>query len=277
MDDVAVLHHAARQFCIDRSKDWREAYASLTGEGRGRTMLLDGSLGYSVEALNLFPRIHVADAILAEVEQFTPADFASLSNARQLLAAAADTAESELTRFADDVARVAAADERQRFAAYIGGVDPSTISLQPLPFRRSLGTVEHQRWHTALQSRWGRWYGGCATCRPPGAETATVHVSAMDVSDSYALLASGLVQAGNERIIELREYGHGYEVATDVVGFKYTGAEGFWTSADLSWLVYASHEASITFGGRWLIERMRAILPEFERYIYKGYELSRYG
>jgi len=63
---------------------------------------------------------------------------------------------------------------------------------------------------------------------------------------------------------------------TQAAGFTYDGAEGFWTSEDMNWLVYASHESSITFGGDWLIDGMRGFLPEFERYIYKGWDLAAY-
>jgi len=63
---------------------------------------------------------------------------------------------------------------------------------------------------------------------------------------------------------------------TASVAFYYTGAEGFWTTGDSSWMVYVSHENSITFGGRWLIEHMQKSVPLFEKYIYKGFDPSLY-
>ena len=55
---------------------------------------------------------------------------------------------------------------------------------------------------------------------------------------------------------ELREYGAEYEC--DVALFEpiYNGAEGYWSSPSLDWIVYASHESSITIGG-WLAEDVK--------------------
>jgi hypothetical protein len=99
----------------------------------------------------------------------------------------------------------------------------------------------------------------------------------MDAPNAYVNLRNAILNHGVNRIFELREWGSGYELDLEFAGFTYTGAEGFWTSGDLSWMVDASHETSITFGGTWLIERMRSALPSFDRHIYKGWDLSAYG
>ncbi len=78
-------------------------------------------------------------------------------------------------------------------------------------------------------------------------------------------------------IFKLREHGDGYEIPVERAGLTYNGAKGFWTSHDLDWPVYASHESSITFGSHWLVEKMRAALPEFDRYIYKGWDRAAYA
>jgi hypothetical protein len=44
----------------------------------------------------------------------------------------------------------------------------------------------------------------------------------------------------------------------------------------MAWMVYASHESSITFGGHWLIECMRAALPAWNNYLYRGWDLAAY-
>jgi hypothetical protein len=44
----------------------------------------------------------------------------------------------------------------------------------------------------------------------------------------------------------------------------------------MGWMVYASHESSITFGGAPLVARMRSALPGFSRYVYRGWDLSAY-
>ena len=96
-------------------------------------------------------------------------------------------------------------------------------------------------------------------------------------SESYAKLSRILGDRGIARLFELREWGNGYELDLELASFTYTGAEGFWKSSDPSWMIYASHESSITFGGDWLIESVLLILPEFERYLYKGWDPKLYA
>ena len=85
-----------------------------------------------------------------------------------------------------------------------------------------------------------------------------------------------LEKQGISKLLELREFDDGFELEPAFAKFTYTGAEGFWTTAEMDWLIYASHESSITFGGDWLIEAMQSFLPEFHRYIYKGWDLALY-
>jgi len=99
----------------------------------------------------------------------------------------------------------------------------------------------------------------------------------MDHRESYDCLRRALRAHGIERIFELRESGDGIEISVESADFTYDGDEGFWSSGDFAWLVYASHESSITFGGLWLIEAMKAALPQFDRYIYKGWDEKMYA
>ncbi len=48
----------------------------------------------------------------------------------------------------------------------------------------------------------------------------------------------------------------------------YTGLEGFWFTSQLDWLIYASHESSITVGGEWLLLAVQAAWPNWERRVW---------
>ncbi len=48
----------------------------------------------------------------------------------------------------------------------------------------------------------------------------------------------------------------------------YNLAEGIWTSRSLDWIVYASHENSITVGG-WMLAEVKRAWPEWECHIWK--------
>lgn len=95
-----------------------------------------------------------------------------------------------------------------------------------------------------------------------------------DIPDLACCSAFG--QTPEEALDELREGGGGYKIDPAIASFPYDGTESFWTAGDMDWMVYASHESPVTFGGDWLVERMSAAVPEFGRYRYKGYDLALY-
>ena len=47
----------------------------------------------------------------------------------------------------------------------------------------------------------------------------------------------------------------------------YNGAEGYWCSQDMDWIVYASHESSITIGG-WLLDEVERVWPNWKERIW---------
>lgn len=98
----------------------------------------------------------------------------------------------------------------------------------------------------------------------------------MATADDYNHVRAALASHGITRLFELREHGCGYEVDLGWANFAYNGAEGFWGEQNFGWMVQASHENSITFGGAWLVQAMRESLPKFEKFIYKGWDISKY-
>jgi len=72
---------------------------------------------------------------------------------------------------------------------------------------------------------------------------------------------------GIERVWELREYDEEYELATEWFEPVYNGAEGYWTSESLDWIVYASHESSVSVGG-WMLDEVKNLWPEWRNHIW---------
>jgi len=64
---------------------------------------------------------------------------------------------------------------------------------------------------------------------------------------------------------QLCEYGPEHELDVALFEPGYFGPEGVWTSKSQDWIVYASHESSITVGG-WLLEVVREAWPESSRH-----------
>src|SRR3712207_3498722 len=124
MEEIEALHTAARRYAGARAAEWERRYSVLQARedrvwraaaARART-----AYGYSDEALAIFPRYNVLHAIQAAVEAFTPADFASLDDAREQLARVAISAENLLTRPPQgEIERGVMDEERALFVTYL--------------------------------------------------------------------------------------------------------------------------------------------------------------
>lgn len=62
---------------------------------------------------------------------------------------------------------------------------------------------------------------------------------------------------------------HGWEMDCDMFDPEYTGDEGYWTSEGYDWLVYASHERSMTVAGEWLIAEIKQIWVDWKQHLYQ--------
>ena len=71
-------------------------------------------------------------------------------------------------------------------------------------------------------------------------------------------------------LIETREGGECTWIPTTDVEFNYSGLEGYWTTREFDWVIYASHESSITFAGQWLLEELKANWPNWRDCIYRS-------
>jgi hypothetical protein len=280
MSVVEALHASARRYCTDRAAMWSTRYADLQAheakERRRRGIPEPTTYTYSSEALATFPRYNVLDAIQAAVEAFTPADFASLAEARELLAAAGESAESVMTRPPQgEIERQAMDEERTLFLEYVRGLSEDELAhIDPLPFRRTLTAEESRRLWSELEARWGvegYWYplDRPDSAQPPQDAVALGADPFFDV-EVQARLRDVLAGLGVSRMWELRELDTDADGEIDLELFEpvYTGAEGFWTDGSLDWLIYASHERSVTVAGARLLPAFQQAVPQWREWIY---------
>ena len=123
-----------------------------------------------------------------------------------------------------------------------------------------------------LEARWqadGRYWFPLRADLPPF-EILAFHKDYFD-SVRERKLREVLKLHGVSTIYELRE-GRRRELEIEVDSFEpyYSGTEGYWVDRNLDWLIYASHEASITLAGSWLTRAFRATDPGCERLQYEG-------
>jgi hypothetical protein len=93
------------------------------------------------------------------------------------------------------------------------------------------------------------------------------------IDDRRAQINEMLAEGGVKRLFELTEGGHPRDVSEidlELAGFGYI--ECYWLDRDAEWMVYVSHEDSITLGGAWLIEKVKQRWPDWRELIYRGYD-----
>jgi hypothetical protein len=281
MTSVEALHAAARRYCADRAALWSRRYADLReGEARERRRSDEPeptTYTYSREALATFPRYNVLYAIQAAVEAFTPDDFATLGEARELLAAAGESAESVFTRPPNgEIERQAMDEERTLFSDYMRGVSEDELThVESLPFRRALSREESERLWNDLKTQWGvegYWYplDRPLTAEPP-ANAVAFGADPFFGADVQSRLRIVLADLGVSRLWELRELqtDGNFELDLELFAPVYTGLEGYWTDDSLGWLVYASHEDSVTVAGAQLLPAFQQAFPKWQAWRYK--------
>lgn len=150
-------------------------------------------------------------------------------------------------------------------------VRPPCTSFRGEPALRDLGEAAGKALWTELASAWAfaadqeYWF--------PLVHSIRQDVLAFQAPYFHRALSDGaLIDAlkarSVDRITEFREGGGTHELAVDDLNPAYTGEEGYWSSSPWDWIVYASHESSITVGGPWLIRAVKSAWPEWQRYVW---------
>lgn len=265
MNLAQALHTAARRYCVEGFDYWATQYAEIVRAGRDRK-----GYNYTREALAVFPRYNILNAIRVEVERIDPNELVELNGTRDLIVLVGVGAIDSFT--SKPIGRIdanAMADERDSFCSFIRELSYSDIQcVEPLPYQRVLSQSESEFIWTRLRKRWqifdGYWF--------PLTECSVADVAAFqdhyftEFCSSFNLI-DALSAHGVDRVWELREYGPEYEQDLSIFDPHYNGAEGYWSSADLDWIVYASHEGSISVGG-WLLTEIKNQWPEWEQRIW---------
>ena len=262
MNIAQALHTAARRYCDEQYQYWVAQYAELTHKREECR-----NQNYSLEARRIFPRYTVLNAIGTELERLNPAELHNLDDTRDYILLAGTEANDEFTRqSAGPVAAATMANEREAFCAFIRELSETQLqSVQPLPYKRVLSSTESASVWVKIRDRWqitdDYWFPLCECALP---DIAAFQDHDFDEFCATFSLIDQLAAHGINRIWELREYGPEYEQDVSLFDPHYNGAEGYWSSSELDWIVYASHEGSVTVGG-WLLAAIKAQWPDWEK------------
>jgi hypothetical protein len=277
MDEAKGLHTAARRYCQDRFAEWAGIYENLQRKENWRVQnLFQPGWDYSDEAYRTFPRYRVAKNTQIEIERLVADSRMSLAEMRKHLIAASDKAEAGLqTELTNKLARNAIHEEAEDFRVYMETLKPEDLAqVQALPYRRVLSKEESERLWRQLRKVWGVGDGYWFPLKdgPAPSDVLAFHTDYFESINGEALLREALEQQGISRLFLLHEFGDPeYEIELNIYEPGYRdGGEQYSTSEKSDWMVYESHESSITVCGQWLTEFFRKLHPECTERAYKG-------
>jgi hypothetical protein len=264
MTPIEALHTATRRYCVERSALWHERYAQ------------SGVDASSDEARRLYPRYHVLEAILTAVEATVPEDFGSLEEAQKALILAGQTAQNWATRlpvYRGGVTHEAMDEERVLFCkhlfefATLAATPGWSDHVKPIPYRRALGLRESAVLWERVSERWQihdhYWYPLAGDAHTLFAVLA-VWADDFDTQVSLVAFRSLFSERGVRRVWNFHELAPDEpdcEIDLALMEPSYGPSEQFWTSVEMDWLVYASHEGTLTFAGEWLVSALNALWP----------------
>ncbi len=250
---------------MDKYSYWTRRYADLASTGKDRA-----GYEYTPEALGIFPRYHVLNAVLVEIERHRANEFASLDEAKRAFRAMAADAQNIFTQPPNGpIEQRAMSEEREALDRFIANLTDTDLAVvEPLFYRRVLNAEESSDINDKLRQVWSvteaYWY--------PLADRKREDIEAFQ--DSYFEKEVGAEKLrtifrshGIERIWEIREDGINYEEELSVLEPFYNGNECYWCDATFDWIIYASHESSISVGG-WLLAEVKSVWPNWERRVW---------
>lgn len=276
MDEKLALHTAARRYCMERSPGLNPSYEEQRYQDRRWIHNRDILISWA-EGRGTYAQIELLGAILFRIEQCVPDNFSTLDSLKTFLT---EVAQSESFDYEREDIECEIDRERELFQSYIESLSTYDLNtVAPLPYRRVLGERELQDIWQRIEQRWGitarmHWYPLNQVVPPP-------HVIALQEPwFAYVVpldeLRAILRRNGVERIWELREAGMSsqYRMDMELLIPIDGGGEHCWTSETLDWLIYTSHENSITLCGEWLIKGIEEVWPEWEEHIYTGHHYA---
>lgn len=139
-------------------------------------------------------------------------------------------------------------------------------------YRRLIDKHESVHLHEKLKADWGvdgYWYP-LKSPQPKSDEYLFLIDSSYEQYKQK--LREELLKHNINSLFELREHGthdNEYEIETVIFDPNYNGSEGYWFDHNMRWLIYVSHEDTITFAGKFISDLARKTLPdEIERITY---------
>ena len=247
MTPVEALITAARRYCQENFAYWADRYSN---ERSGQDF---HAYSYSDQDYNLFPRYNALSAILDKVEMLVGESYSDILLCRQALVQVGLSAESPFTiDEKNTIAKAAIQDERDKFVDFVQEVTLGELGLvEPLPHRRRLKIEEKKAVRQKLLELWnynGDYWDPLDEKCP--VESLFLSKDRITKQDYHAIIE---FICGNTalHLLEVTEDGKDAEIAA--IEFHPNCYETIYCDRDYRWVIYGSHEGTITFAGEGLL------------------------
>ncbi len=152
------------------------------------------------------------------------------------------------------------------------------MAVSPYPFRYNMHVNESERAWWRLKTKWGiewgnTWYPLALEIKQPD------HVIAFqDLWFRYAIPLSTLRDIIRRHHVQRlwaltpsKERDLDQEIDPALWIPIFYPWETYWTSEKRDWIMYVSHEYSMTVGGEWLLEAIKEVWPQWHEHVYTHY------
>lgn len=279
MTDIEKLITSARHYCKDNFVFWANKYQKESSGNNNP---------YSDNDYNIFPRYNVLTAIQQGVETLVGQEFQSFENCKKQLADIGLRSHSIFT--IDDnveihllgesgkykstsgrqnpIAKKAMTEERVKFVEFINSRTTENISqVEPMPYRHRLTDKEMVLVREQLADIWN-YDGDYWNPLDDKCSKETVFLMKDNLTDDDSRkIGEFIIANSNKRLFEITEDRIDYEIEVD--SFNLNLYETIVTDKSFSWVIYGSHEDTLTFGGNELVSFIKTLFADRQEKLNK--------
>lgn len=258
MTSTEALITAARRYCNTNFSYWYNRYA------RERTGQDYPVYTYSDQDYDLFPRYNALSAILGETEMLVGKSWPDLSGCRAVLIQVGLSAQSPLIISENAIEAAAILDERNKFIHFVQHITQEELDLvAPLPYRRRLAEEEKEAVRQQLLERWN-YEGNYWDPLEERCPTESLYLAKANITPTdYQSIINFISEHARPPLLEVTEDGSDTEIELS----EFHPADCYETICcdyDYKWLIYGSHESTLTFAGEQLLVFIRQLFKDRE-------------
>ena len=247
MTNIEALITISRRYCMDNYDFWENKY---TIEGTKKVFPND----FPDKDYNMFSRSNILSLFLEEIEKIIDKKFISIIECAEELKIIGEYSINKfIENLESETGTKAIFDERTKFIHFINNIaENDLINVLPLPYNKRLKTKETDFVYKQLNKYWN-YNGGYWNPLKEKYTLETIFVMEEYLSEKDKENIIDYLKKENKLFYTVDELDYNCETEDMYFG----GSERVYTSKEFDWIIYFSHERTVTFGGQNLINFVR--------------------